>query len=108
MSVTDQNEMDKTPTPATSVARASEAKEATMKEKPTKTVQVEVDEIPVITPKETTPRAVLDAAGRDPAARQLVRVKGKHQEPFPDPDQHIKVHEGEQFITTSTGTTPVS
>jgi len=37
-----------------------------------------------------------------------VRIKGKHQEPFADPDQRIKVHEGEQFITVSTSGTPVS
>lgn len=108
MSVTDQNEIDKSAAPVTSVAGTSETKEHTMKDKPDKTVTIEVDEIPVATPKETTPRAVLIAAGRDPAARQLVRVKGKHQEPFPDPDQPIKVHEGERFITTSTGNTPVS
>lgn len=108
MSVADQSEIDKSAAPVTPVAPASENKEHTMKEKPSRTVTVEVDEVPVATPKETTPRAVLVAAGRDPAARQLVRVKGKHQEPFSDPDQHIKVHEGERFITTSTGNTPVS
>ena len=60
------------------------------------------------TPKDTTPRALLLAAGLDPSKRQLVRVKGKHQEPFTNVDQPIKVHEGEQFITVSTGGTPVS
>lgn len=106
MSPAEQNEIDRTP--VTSVVGASEPNEHTMKDKPGKTVTVEVDEIPVATPKETTPRAVLVAAGRDPAARQLVRVHGKHQEAFPNPDQPIKVHDGERFITTSTGSTPVS
>jgi hypothetical protein len=51
---------------------------------------------------------VLVEAGLDPAQRQLVKVKGKQQTPYPDPDVELKVHEGEQFITLSTGGTPVS
>lgn len=108
MSLTDKSEIDKTLTSVTSVEGAGENEEAKMKDKPERTITIEVDETPIVTPKETTPRAVLVAAGKDPAARQLVRVKGKHQEPYPDPDQQLKVHEGEQFITISTGNTPVS
>lgn len=77
-------------------------------DKPKKTVVVTIDELRVSTPKDTTPRALLAAAGLDPTQRQLVRVKGKHQEPFTDLDREIKVRDGEQFITVSTGPTPVS
>lgn len=108
MSLTEQNEIGKPQTPVTSVAAAGTNEEDKMKDKPEKTVTIEVDEMPVVTPKDTTPRAVLIAAGKDPAKRQLVRVQGKHQEPFTNPDQQIKVHVGEQFVTTSTGNTTVS
>jgi hypothetical protein len=111
MSLTEDEEIDKTPPAVTSVAAAGASEEEKVKDnpkKPEKTVTIEVDEIPVVTPKDTTPREVLIAAGKDPAKRQLVRVQGKHQEPFPDPDQVIHVHEGEQFVTTSTGNTTVS
>lgn len=73
-----------------------------------KEVTVMVDDDPVRTPKDTSPREVLVAAGLDPTQRQLVKVQGKHQTPYPDPDVELKVHEGEQFITVSTGGTPVS
>lgn len=77
-------------------------------DKPEKNVIVTIDERDVPTPKGTTPRSLLVAADLNPTQRQLVRVKGKNQEPFTDLDQEIKVHEGEQFITVSTGGTPVS
>jgi hypothetical protein len=112
MSLTEQNKIGKTPAPTegveVDVTDVDAAEASTKAGKPPKTVTITVDEDPVTSPKETTPRAVLIAAGEDPANRQLVRVKGKHQEPFPDPDQPIKVHEGERFITTSTSGTPVS
>ena len=73
-----------------------------------KTVTVFVGEQEVESPKKTPPRDLLVAAGLDPTKRRLVRVNGKHQEPFEDPDQPITVHEGERFITVSTGGTPVS
>ena len=73
-----------------------------------KTVTVTVGEKQVVTPRRTTPRDLMIKAGLDPDERQLVRVKGKHQESFEDPDQQITVHEGEKFITVSTGNTPVS
>jgi hypothetical protein len=98
MSLTQENEMDKT--------RAGH-NEANKSGKPER-VTVFVDDDPVLTPKNTTPRAVIVEAGLDPAQRQLVKVKGKHQTPYPDPDVELKVHEGEQFITVSTGGTPVS
>jgi hypothetical protein len=96
-------------TQSTDIDKAEAAEVAAAKPgKPAKTVAVTVDGDRVDVLKETTPRAVLIAAGLDPAQRQLVRIKGKHQEPFADPDQPIKVHEGEQFITVSTSGTPVS
>ena len=99
MSLTQENEMDKT---------RADHNEANKSGKPEKSVTVFVDDDPVLTPKNTTPREVLVEAGLDPAQRQLVKVKGKHQMPYPDPDVELKVHEGEQFITVSTGGTPVS
>ena len=73
-----------------------------------KMVTVFVGDTKIKSPKKTTPRALLVAAGLDPDKRMLVRVEGKHQEPFEDPDVQITVHEGERFITVSTGNTPVS
>ena len=101
MSLTQENEIDKT--------EASHI-EANKTGKPEKKVSIFVDDDPVLTPKDTTPREVLVEAGLDPAQRQLVKVKGKQQTPYPDPDPDVelKVHEGEQFITVSTGGTPVS
>jgi len=99
MSVTQEDQIDK---------GSEEAGSEKKPDKPEKKVIVTVDERDVPTPKDTTPRALLVAAGLDPTQRQLVRVKGKHQEPFTDLDQEINVHEGEQFITVSTGGTPVS
>lgn len=71
-------------------------------------VTVSVDRHAVEVPKATTPGAVLTAAGLDPARRRLVRVEGKHQTTFPDPSVPLEVHEGETFVTVSTGPTPVS
>jgi hypothetical protein len=99
MSLTQENEIDKT--------EAGHI-EANKTVRPEKKVSVFVDDDPVLTPKDTTPREVLVEAGLDPAQRQLVKVKGKQQTPYPDPDVELKVHEGEQFITVSTGGTPVS
>lgn len=99
MSLTQENDIDKT-----QVGHNEDNKAG----KPDEEVSVFVDDDPVLTPKNTTPRDVLVAAGLDPAQRQLVKVKGKHQTPYPDPNVELKVHEGEQFITVSTGGTPVS
>ena len=99
MSLTQGHEIDKT---------EAGHNEANKTGNPEKKVTVFVDDDPVLTPKNTTPREVLVEAGLDPAQRQLVKVKGKHQTPYPDPNVELKVHEGEQFITVSTGGTPVS
>jgi hypothetical protein len=99
MSLTRDNEIDKTTAGGDAFNKPG---------KPEKTITVIVDDEPVLTPKDTTPGGVLVAAGLDPAQRQLVKVHGKHQTPFPDPNVELKVHDGEQFITVSTGGTPVS
>lgn len=74
----------------------------------TRLVVVTVDGEQVTSPRETTAGELLRAAGLDPANRELVRVEGKSQHPYPDPKQRIELHEGETFITVSTGPTPVS
>jgi hypothetical protein len=74
----------------------------------TRLVVVTVDGDRVTSPRETTPSELLRAAGLDPANRELIRVEGKSQHPYPDPNQRIELHEGETFITVSTGPTPVS
>lgn len=99
MSLTQNNDSNKTPAGEDGANKL---------DKPEKKVTVIIDDDPVLTPKDTTPRDLLVAAGLDPAQRQLVKVQGKHQTPYPDPDVELKVHEGEQFITLSTGGTPVS
>ena len=71
-------------------------------------VTVLVDRHPVEVPRDTTAGGVLAAAGLDPARRRLVLVQGKHQTQYPDPSTPLKVHEGEVFVTISTGPTPVS
>jgi hypothetical protein len=72
------------------------------------TVIVSIDDNPVPTPMKTTPRALLLAAGLDPATRKLARVDGRQHEKFEDLDQAITVHEDEAFITVRVGPTPVS
>lgn len=99
MSTTQETKLDKGGEPSEGEKKSS---------KPPKLVSVVVDDNDVATPKETTPRALMAAAGLDPDSRRLVRVQGKRQEPFENPDEEIKVHEGELFITVATGGTPVS
>ena len=71
-------------------------------------VTVAVDGEQVTSPRETTAGGLLRAAGLDPSTRDLVRIEGRTQHPYPDPGQRIELHEGETFITVSTGPTPVS
>lgn len=71
-------------------------------------VIVLVDRQRVESPEHTTVGALLQAAGLDPAQRELVQVHGRHQTPYPDPSTALDLHEGEQFITVSVGPTPVS
>jgi hypothetical protein len=71
-------------------------------------VTVDVDAKPYTSPKHTTVAAVLQLAGLDPNQRELVKVNGRHQTPYPDPTAELTLHDGEQFITVSIGPTPVS
>jgi len=71
-------------------------------------VTVLVDRKPVHSPRHTTAGALLRASGADPTRRELVRVQGRHQTPYPNPDAELDLHEDETFITVSKGPTPVS
>ncbi|WP_148615482.1 hypothetical protein [Nocardioides rubriscoriae] len=77
-------------------------------DKDPKTVIVQIGDKSVTTPKQTTPRALLTAAGLDPDRRRLVGITGKAQHPYPDLDEKLTVHDGQVFITVSIGPTPVS
>jgi hypothetical protein len=76
----------------------------------TKTVTITLDTEPLAgVPKHTTPNAILRLAGIDPATHYLVRIEGRHQEPFDGHgDEEITVHERETFVSVSTGPTPTS
>lgn len=77
---------------------------------PPHTVTFVVDDEPVTTEDHTlTPNEIMGLAGIDPASHYLVQVEGRHQVSYQDkPDEQIKVHENEVFVTVSTGPTPVS
>lgn len=56
-----------------------------------------------------TPVQIMDLAGVDPSNHYLVRVEGRHQDSYQDrPNEELTVHDGETFVTVSTGPTPVS
>lgn len=56
-----------------------------------------------------TPVEVMQLAGVDPANHYLVQVQGRHQISYQDkPNEKIKIHPNEVFVTVSTGPTPVS
>jgi len=76
----------------------------------TRTVTIVLDKKPLAgVPEHTTPDAILGLGGIDPATHYLVRVEGRHQESFKDKGtEQITVHEGETFVSVSTGPTPVS
>jgi hypothetical protein len=58
---------------------------------------------------ELTARQILELAGLDPATRYLVLIQGRHQIPYKeDPNAEIRLHEAIEFISVSTGPTPVS
>lgn len=78
--------------------------------RPRKGVTIDVDGEDVTVPdRDVTPNEILALAGLDPATHYLVHIKAKHQEPFKGiGDQPIKVHEGEKFVSLSTGPTPTS
>jgi hypothetical protein len=56
-----------------------------------------------------TPNDILALAGLDPATHYLVEVKGRHQTSYEGRgDEKIRVHDGDVFVSVSTGPTPVS
>ncbi|MET8682222.1 hypothetical protein ABZW18_32795 [Streptomyces sp. NPDC004647] len=75
-----------------------------------KTVTITVDGEPVAgVPKRTAPNAILQLADIDPGTHYLVRIRGRHQEPFNDSgDEEITVRERETFVSVSTGPTPIA
>jgi len=74
------------------------------------TITFLVDGEPVSTEERVlTPVQIMELAHVDPATNYLVRVEGRHQVSYKDkPNEKIEVHEGEVFVTVSTGPTPVS
>lgn len=74
-----------------------------------KTVTVTVDGEPVDVAKHTTPNAVLGLAGINTGTHYLVRITGRHQHSFAGRgEEEITVHEGETFVSVSTGPTPTA
>jgi hypothetical protein len=81
-------------------------------------VEIEVDGEDLTVPdRDETPRqiielarSIIEAAGKDPSNVYLVQVKGKRDRiSYKDtPDEPIKLHQNESFITVSLGPTPVS
>jgi hypothetical protein len=78
--------------------------------KPPHTIEFFVDGEKFETPThELTARQILELAGVDPGTHYLVLIQGRHQIPYKnDPDAEIRLHEGIEFISVSTGPTPVS
>jgi hypothetical protein len=76
-----------------------------------KTTEFSVDGEEFSTPEKTlTPRQIMTIAGVDPATHYLVEIK-KHgeQESFEGrPEVPISMHDELQFVTISSGPTPVS
>lgn len=78
--------------------------------KPPHVVEILVDGEKIDTREhELTARQVLELAGIDPETHYLVKIQGRHQIPYKeDPNAEIHLHEGIEFISVSTGPTPVS
>ena len=56
-----------------------------------------------------TPRQIITKAGLNPDERYLVQIQGRHQESYQNsPDEPIRLHEHEVFVTVFTGPVPVS
>lgn len=67
------------------------------------------DEAVTTEDRDLTPVEIMALAGVDPATHYLVKVEGRHQVSYEaTPDEPIKVHNNEVFVTVSTGPTPVS
>lgn len=72
------------------------------------TVTIKVDGEPLAgVPQHTTPDEILRLDGIDPTGHYLVRVAGDKS--YRDKgDEPITVHQGEKFVSLSTGPTPTS
>jgi hypothetical protein len=56
-----------------------------------------------------TPNQILTLAQVDPTSHYLVEIKGRHQTSYQDRgDEQIRVHDGDVFVSVSTGPTPTS
>ena len=59
--------------------------------------------------RELTPIEILDLAGVDPKTHYLVEIEGHRQISYKDdPEKGIHMRDGLDFISVSTGPTPVS
>jgi hypothetical protein len=77
---------------------------------PQKSVTIDLDGEDLTVPdRDITPDEILTIAGLEPATHYLVRLRGKHQESLQGAGEvPLKVHEGEKFLSLSTGPTPTS
>lgn len=73
-------------------------------------IEFTVDGEPVeTTEKELTPVEIMNLAGVDSATHYLKEIQGQHQISFKDtPNEPIKVHNNQRFITNSLEPTTVS
>lgn len=67
------------------------------------------DETLTVPDKDTTPNALLELAGLDPAQHYVVELQGRNRISFKDRGtEPIKVHDGQQLVSVSTQPTPTS
>ena len=73
-------------------------------------IKFTVDGEPVqTTERELTPVEIMQLAGVDPATHYLKEIRGKRQISYKDkPNDPIKVHNKQRFVTNSLEPTPVS
>ncbi len=58
--------------------------------------------------RELTVAQILGKAGLDPKTHYLVELRGAEQIKLTDPNEVVKLHEHEKFISVFTGMTPLS
>jgi hypothetical protein len=82
----------------------------TDRDRPGRSVTFTLDGEPVTTTeKDLTPNQILALAGIDPATHHLVEVKGRYQYSYERRgEEPVRVHDGDVFVSVSTGPTPVS
>ena len=73
---------------------------STTSETQTETVEIEVNNKPVVVPKKTTGAEIKEKAGVA-ADFQLFRIAGKTEHPVADDDE-ITVHVGQRFVASPT------